>query len=138
MSRETAREKREQAEALLGALNARDFEAIAEMPVHPDLEFHSIIGAAEGGIHHGVQGLREWAEAVDSTFDGFRIELLDLREVDGERALLVIRLTATAKASGVPIDTQVGQVWTWRNAKMWRNEAFSDTRDAFKAAGLQE
>ena len=138
MSRETAEEMREQVEALVGALNARDFEAIGEMPVHPDLEFHSVIAAAEGAIYHGVQGLREWGTAVDSTFDGFRSELLDLREVNDERALLVVRLTARAKASGVPIDTQVGQIWTWRNGKMWRNQVFSHPQDAFKAAGLQE
>ena len=138
MSRGTPQWKREQAEALFAALNERNFEAIAEMPIHPDMRFHSVFAAAEGGIYHAVQGLREWAKAVDSTFDRFYVELLDFREVDDERAVLGVRITAQAKASGVPVDTRVGQVWTWRGGRLWRNEVFSDPRDAFKAAGLSE
>jgi ketosteroid isomerase-like protein len=128
--------KREQAEALLAALNARDFDAFGEMPVHPDMEFHSVFAAAEGEVYHSVQGLREWAQAVDSTFDRFHNELMDFRELDDERALVVVRATGRAKASGVPIDTSLTQIWTWRDGKMWRNQVFTDRREALKAAGL--
>lgn len=93
-----------------------------------------MIAAAEGGIYHGIQGLREWAEAVDSIFDRFNHELIDFRELDAERAFVVVRLTGQAKASGVPVDERFAQIWTWRNGKMWRNEVFTDLREALKAA----
>jgi ketosteroid isomerase-like protein len=138
MARQTPQGKREQAEALLAAINTRDFEALGEMPFHPDMEFHSVFAAAEGEIYHGIQGLREWAEAVDSTFDRFNNELIDFREVDDERAVVVVRATGQARASGVPVDALLTQIWTWRDGKMWRNQVFTDQREAFKAAGLSE
>lgn len=59
-------EKHEQAEAVFGALNARDFDTLGNMPFHRDMEFHSAIAAAEGRVYHAMNGLREWAEDVDS------------------------------------------------------------------------
>jgi hypothetical protein len=38
----------------------------------------------------------------------------------------------------VPVDARLTQIWTWRNGKMWRNEVFTDPREALKAAGLAE
>jgi hypothetical protein len=58
MSRKAPQGKREQAEAILAALDARDFNALGEMPFHPDLEFHSLFAAVEGRIYHGIQGFR--------------------------------------------------------------------------------
>jgi ketosteroid isomerase-like protein len=138
MSRETPQGRRALAEALFAAINARDFEALGEMPFHPDMELHSALAVVEGGIYHGIQGLREWAQAVDSTFDSFNSELIEYREIDDERALLIVRITGQAKASGVPLDERLAQVWTWRGGKMWRNEVFTDPREAFNAVGLSE
>jgi ketosteroid isomerase-like protein len=138
MSQETPHGKREQVEAAVAALNARDFEALGEMPFHPDMEFRSVLTAVEGGTYHGIQGLRQWAQDMDSIFQRVNNELIDFREVDDERALVVVRITGRAKASGAPFDERRTQIWTWRNGKMWRNEVFSDPRDAFKAAGISE
>ena len=110
MLRETPQGKRAQAEAMFAALNRRDFEALGDMPFHPDMEFHSAFAVAEGGIYHGIQGLREWAETVDSAFDGLTPELLEYREIDEERALVTVRITARAKISGVPIDERFAQI----------------------------
>ena len=139
MSQETAQATREQAEAILAALNARDFEALGDMPFHPDMQFRSLLFAVEGGaIYHGIQGLRQWAQDIDSVFDDLNNELIDLHEVDDERAVVVVRVTGRAKGSGVPVDERRGQVWTWRKGKLWRNDAFPNPDEAFKAAGLSE
>ena len=131
--------KRELAEAVLAGLNARDFAALAELPWHPEMEFHSVLAAFEGEmVYHGIEGLREWAKAADSAFDDFRSELVAFREIDDERVLLTVRATGRARASGVPIDTLLAQIWTWRSGKMWRNQVFTDPRDALEAAGLPE
>lgn len=139
MSHETPRGKREQAEAAVAALNARDFEALGEMPFHPDMEFRSVLTAVEGGTtYHGIQGLRQWAQDMDSIFEHVNNELIDFREVDDERALVVVRVSGRARTSGAPFDERRVQIWTWRNGKMWRNEVFTDPREAFKAAGISE
>jgi ketosteroid isomerase-like protein len=139
MSQETPQGKREQAEAVVAALNARDFEALGEMPFHPDMEFRSVLTAVEGGTtYHGIQGLRQWAQDIDSIFERVNSELIDFREVDDERAIVVVRVTGLARTSGAPFDGRRTQIWTWRNGKIWRSEAFTDPREAFKAAGISE
>ena len=139
MSQETPQAKRELAEAVFDALNARDFEALGDMPFHPDMEFRSALTAVEGGtVYHGIQGLRQWANDIDSVFEDFNNELIGFHEVDDERAIVVTRVTGRARTSGVPVDERRAQIWTWRNDKMWRNDVFSDPREAFKAVGLSE
>jgi ketosteroid isomerase-like protein len=139
MAQEIPQGRREQAEAVFAALNARDFEALGDMPFHPDVELRSVLTALEGGtIYHGIQGIRQWAQDVDSIFDGLHNELIDFHDVDAERAILIVRVTGRARTSGVPVDERRAQIWTWRNGKMWRNDVFADPREAFKIAGLSE
>ena len=138
MSRENVEDKRGQAEAMFAAINARDFEAVSKMPFHRDMEFHSVFAASEGRIYRGIAGLREWAEDVDSAFEGFHIEVLDLAVLDAERALLAVRVSGRARASGVPVDQRLAQIWTWREGQLWRNDVFTDPREAFRAAGVAE
>src|SRR2546426_8198948 len=123
MSQETPQGKREQVEAAVAALNARDFEALGEMPFHPDMELRSVLTAVEGGTtYHGIQGLRQWAQDVDSIFERFHSELIDVREVDDDRAIVIARVTGRARTSGAPFDERRTGIWTWRNGKMWRSE----------------
>jgi ketosteroid isomerase-like protein len=133
-----SQDRRAQAEAVLAALNRRDFAALAERGLHPDMEFRSAFAVAEGGTYRGLQGLREWATTVDSAFDDFRSELIDFREVDDERAVVVLRNTGKAAASHIPIDVRSGQVWTWREGLMWRNDVYRYVHEAFAAVGLPE
>jgi hypothetical protein len=129
------RERRRQAEATVEALNARDFEALAELPLHPALEFHSRLAKAEGGVYLGLEGVREWARDIDEIFEGYRIELLDFEELDEDRVLLVLRNIGTARGSGAPVDAPSAAIWTWRGDRMWRNEVYSSRVEALRALG---
>ena len=139
MSEETTPEdRREQFEAMLDALNARDFESLAEL-LDPEVEFRSIVGAVEGeAAYTGIDGLRKWAEEVDAVWEDWYQEVVDFREVSESQAVAVIRATGRARGSGVPLDTCTGNVLTWRHGKGWRNEAYSDPSQALEAAGLSE
>ena len=138
MSPDAIEEKRGQAEAIFAAINARDFEALDEMPFHRNMEFHSVFAAPEGRIYRGTSGLREWAQDVDSALEGFRVELFDLTELDAERAILSVRVAGRARASGIPVDQRLAQIWTWREGQLWRNHVFADRQKAFRAAGVAE
>jgi ketosteroid isomerase-like protein len=131
-------DKRALLEAVAAAINARDFDALADMPFHPDMELRSVIAAAEGGVYHGIQGLRDWAHDIDSAFEEFSIRIVEFREVDDERVLAVLHNSGTAKASGVPIEQRTHAVCTWRNGLMWRNDIYSDLHEALDAVGLSE
>ena len=127
---------RAQAAQLMAAINARDFDAAGELPLEPESEFRSIIAASEGATYRGIEGLRQWARDVDAVWEDFRIETLELVPAGDDCAVLVMHLTGTARASGVPLDSTIGQVWHWREGRLWLNEAYADPRDAFAAAGI--
>ena len=129
---------RKQLEAMLDALNARDFESLTEL-LDPAVEFRSILGATEGeAAYTGIDGLRKWAEEVDAVWEDWHQEVVDFREVSDSQAVAVIRATGRARGSGVPLDTCTGNVLTWRHGKGWQNEAYSDPTEALQAVGLRE
>jgi ketosteroid isomerase-like protein len=132
-------DRRKQIQALIDGVNARDFEALATLPFDQEFEFRSAVAAIEGEVYTGgAEGLRKWADTVDAAFNGFHAEVLELHEVAEEQALVVLRVTGTAKASGFPLDERLAQVWTWRDSKLWRNAVYTDAREAFEAVGLGE
>jgi ketosteroid isomerase-like protein len=135
MSQEGSPGKREQVQTSTEALNAWNFEALAEV-FHPELEHHSVFAAVEGEVYRGIEGQRKRWENVTATWDDFRIAVSEVHDVDDERVVVVLRLTGKAKGSGVPLDTLLGQVWTWRDGKVWLIVTHTDPREALEAVGL--
>ena len=129
-------DKQRDAQAVIDALDARDFDALRELPFDDEMEYRSAFAVAEGGTYRGVEGLRQWAADVDATWDRLRTELAEFHDVDDQHAVAIIRLTGIARASGIPLDVRVGQVWTWREGRMLRNVVYTDPNDAFRAVGL--
>jgi ketosteroid isomerase-like protein len=118
------------------ALNARDFEALAEFPLDPGFEFRSLISDSEGSVYRGFDGLREWAANVDEVFEDFRFDILEVRPASEDAAVVMLRITGRARGSGAPFDERNAQVWLWRDGRLWRNEAYSNPDDALRAVGL--
>ena len=137
MSQEALGDKREQVQTSTEALNAQNFEVLADL-FHSELEHHSVFAAVEGEVYHGIEGQRKRWENVRATWDDFRIAVAEVHDVDDERVVVVLRLAGKAKVSGVPLDTLLGQLWTWRDGKVWRIVSYTDPRDALVAAGLSE
>jgi ketosteroid isomerase-like protein len=129
--------KRDYVEAVVRAVNARDLDTFDRL-FHPEIEFRSLIAASEGEVYRGAEGLRAWIETMDDVWSGFRLELTDLHDAGGDDVVVVFRLTGVAKGSGVPLDSLVGQVWTWRDGRPWRNVAYSTPGEAYAAVGLRE
>ena len=132
------RVSREQFEEFLGAMNARDFGALAAL-FTSEVGFRSLVGGADGGEpDSGVGGLRDWAGEIDAVWEGWHQEIVDFREVSGDQAVIVLRATGRAKGSGVPLTTLTGNVLTWRDEKGWELVAYTDPHEAFEAVGLPE
>jgi ketosteroid isomerase-like protein len=138
MSQPNVEFTREGFEAVLDALNARDFDALAAL-LGPAVEFNSVVAAAEGaGSYRGIDGLRKWAEDVDAVWEDWHQEVVDYRVVSNNQAVVVIRATGRARASGVPLDTRTGNVLTWPPGGGSLLRAYSDPHEAFEAVGLRE
>jgi len=129
---------RERFEAFLGALNSRDFGALDAL-LTSEVAFQSLVGGSEGAEpYSGVEGLRDWANEVDAVWEDWHQEIVEFREVSRDQAVMILRATGRARASGVPLDTLSGNVLTWRNDKGWEVVAYTDPREAFEAVGLPE
>ena len=109
------------------------------MPVSPQFEFHAAISAAEGGTAYaGIEGLRKWAEEIDTTWHDYHSEVVEVHTIDADRVLIVFDATGKARASGVPLDIRGALIWTLQNGRLCRSVAYLDPHKAFEAAGLSE
>ena len=122
--------------ALIQAVQEQDRDGLSQL-LHPQFEFHALIGAVEQRVYAGTDGMLTFLGDMNSTWDGYRIELFDFRDA-GDCAVAVMRISGTAKASGLPLDQYLAQIVTWRDGKVSRVVAYADPADAFRAAGLQE
>jgi ketosteroid isomerase-like protein len=118
---------------IIGALNARDIEALEALPLHPEFEFHSLFSAFEGTQLVGFDGLRRWVDDVDTIWDDFRVEVEEVRAAGDDRAAVALHVTGHAKASGVPLDQHTGQVWTMRDGLLVRSVGYPSADKAFAA-----
>jgi ketosteroid isomerase-like protein len=117
------------------ALNNRDYDWLAAA-MDRGFTFYSALRQMEGEVYLGVDGMRQYFAAVDSTWEDFRFEIAEFHDL-GARSVLVFRLRGRARASGVPLDQQVAQVWTWRGEKVRQVEGYSDPDEALRAVGLR-
>jgi ketosteroid isomerase-like protein len=119
------------------AYSRRDIKAFLAL-VDPAFELHSaIIGGAEGRVYRGHDAVRQWFEDSDAGFEELAIEPTELRDL-GDRVLVLGRIRALGRASGLELDSPTGWVATVRNGKLTEARGFLSWREALKAAGLSE
>ena len=105
-----------------------DFEAIDRVP--PD-ELRL----------RGPNALRQITEANgDTAFTDLRMEPLEIRVADPEGDVVQIavrvRATASGEASGIDLQDEIGQTWTFEAGVAVRMEQFRTWDEALAAAGL--
>src|SRR6187200_1363769 len=106
----------------------------------PDVE-HSRVGAQtpdmEGrwfGLDEFLTAFREYLQALSD----LRIEAERIIDLSGDRVLVLSRQTALGKQSGVPIESELGDLFTLRDGKIVRYYSYWNRADALEAAGLRE
>ena len=124
---------------VLEAWNRRDFETLMSFG-HDDVELHLIGGFADmiGDTFDGPDAvLRFWREMAQTI--GGRIELDDARDLgDGDQLLVRFTWTGSGFGSGAPATMKTGNIWTFRDGKVIRVDAYYDPDAAFEAAGIEE
>jgi ketosteroid isomerase-like protein len=104
----------------------------------PEVELRQMSSMLDtAGDFHGYQGLADAArEILQATTDiGYVAE--EVRAA-GDRVATVALVSGTGRLSGAPFESRTGQLFTLRNGRVVRWEAFDDPADAFRAAGLSE
>jgi ketosteroid isomerase-like protein len=115
--------------------------ARGEFPVSfidADVE-HSRIGAQTPDMEGEFRGIGDFSRAMAEylhPFSDLRIEAEDIIDIDDDRVLVLSRHTARGKLSGVPIDHELGDLFTLRAGKVVRYDSYWNRAEAMKAVGL--
>ncbi len=106
----------------------------------PEVEF-ARIGAQTPDMEGRWFGLDEMSTAIREylrPLSDLRIEAERIIDLSGDRVLVLSRQTARGKLSGVPIEHELGELFTLRDGKIVRYETYWDRAGALEAVGLSE
>ena len=103
----------------------------------PVFEMH-LVGVGGGPAYYeGASGIRQFFRDVAESWQSFRFEATDLRDL-GDRVLVLGDVSGCGRGSGVEVDDR----WAWiiaiRDGRATSLRGFVDQREAFEAAGLSE
>jgi ketosteroid isomerase-like protein len=87
-----------------------------------------------------IRGLEAWRGLMDSMPWGrsLRLEPERFFDVDDERVLVFMRVTAEGEGSGVPVGRRTAHEITIRDGVVVRLKVYADRTEALEAAGLRE
>lgn len=87
------------------------------------------------GVYVGRDAVIEGSRHYWGTWDDYRVETDELIDA-GASVVVVGNEIGRGKGSGVPIQRQLAQVWTFYRGKIIRWDIFPDKDSALRAAGL--
>ena len=116
------------------AFGAGDLETIVGF-IDPDFEIHDrVIGSPSG---RGPDALVANAAAVREAFGDVSWEPREFID-GGDRVLVRVHVTGTGEHTSLPIDDDVGHIYTIKEGKAARLDIFRTWAEALEAAGLSE
>ncbi len=89
-------------------------------------------GWPEPEVHRGHDGLREFIRRWAGTWDDFRSELIEARDL-GDEVVAVSHETGRGKGSGVPLEQQRGHRFEVRDGLITRVRSYASKDDALAA-----
>jgi ketosteroid isomerase-like protein len=102
---------------------------------HPEFEME-LVGVTGEPVHYaGASGIREFFRDVAQSWESFRFEATDLRDLGG-RVLVLGHVRGRGRVSGVEVDDS----WAWivqlREGRAASLRGFLDEHEALEAAGM--
>lgn len=132
-------EGEQNAEALRQGFESYNRDGVEAIVGLFDPEFEAVVPAdvsVEPDTYRGVDGIRRYFAAFEGAMDNVQFHFEQYVPA-GEHLLTNIRLTARGVGTGIEVEQSVWQLWTMRDGRAVRMEAFGDREDAERAAGLR-
>ncbi|HEY4429211.1 MAG TPA: hypothetical protein VGN08_13495 [Solirubrobacteraceae bacterium] len=124
--------------SILGEWERADFRSLSW--AHPEIEY-LVTGGPEPGKWDGVAAMSESVRDYMGAWKNYGISAEELRELDGERVLALVRLSGRGKASGIDL-AQTGaegaEVWHLRDLTVTRLHMYWDRDRALADLGIEE
>lgn len=122
---------------MFAAFNRKDIDPQVEL-LSEDYEWRPAFtggGLVERNVFHGRDGYRRYLRELEDTWASVELEIDEIREL-GDSVLVLARIHAIGRASGVEVDQPFGGIWTFVDGELVKGQAFR-TRDAALRAALE-
>jgi ketosteroid isomerase-like protein len=98
---------------------------------HPEFvwDMSKFGGWVEGDVYEGLDGARRFMADWREAWDDWRLEVEDIQAA-GDRVLVVCNQHGRSRTSGLVVDMRLAQLWTLRDGKQVRMEAYGDVDEA--------
>jgi ketosteroid isomerase-like protein len=94
-------------------------------------------GWPEQLTYRGIEGARQFIAEWTEAWDDWELEVEDYIDA-GKRVVVLLRQRGRSKATGVPVEMRLGQVWTLRDEQQIRMQMYASPEEALEAAGLRK
>jgi ketosteroid isomerase-like protein len=123
--------------ALVEAINRGDFDDALRY-MHPEVEIYPAVGGELDiqPVYRGHEGFQRWWER---SHDGFEMTV-KVEEVlkPAEDRVLQVELWCPRGRQGIETETEISDLYAFRDGLVHRVEGFRDRAEALEAAGLRE
>jgi ketosteroid isomerase-like protein len=118
-------------------IEAQLTDAALEELCDPEVEWVPVPqGLLTGGSYVGYEGIRRFSADFFSAWDEFVAEPKEFRDVGNDR--VVVSMRVRGRMHELEIDEVWSAIWTLRNGRIVRSQAFTSEDGALEASGLRE
>ena len=118
--------------------NERGFDGVGDSDlVTDDFEFHEPPEQPAPRVARGREEVRKLGGEFDAAWEEHQSEPQEIRAVDADRVLLV-SVEHFKGRDGIEVEAPFAAIFTLRDGKLVRWQAFWDKQNALEAAGLSE
>jgi ketosteroid isomerase-like protein len=116
------------------AHNRGDLDALTQV-YDPDVVFETLLL----GTHHGNEAIRLIYEENQKTLSGYTVDPMELIEAGGQ-VVAVAQVTGVGPASQIAMEDRdrFAFLFTIKNGRVVREQAFRNREEALEAAGLHD
>ena len=127
-----SRENLERVKQGFAAHNRGDLDALVEF-YDADVVFETLLL----GTHCGNKAIRLIYEENQKTLAGYDVEPVELID-SGDKVVAVVRMVGAGSSSRIAMDEGFAFVFTMRDGRCVREQAFRNREEAVEAAGLPD
>jgi ketosteroid isomerase-like protein len=113
------------------AHNRGDLDFLVEL-YHPDAVFETLLL----GTHHGNEAIREIYAENQRTLSGYDVVPIELIEVGDDKVVAVAQAVGSGPVSEIAVAEPFAFVFTFKDDRIIREQAFRNREEAVEAAGL--
>ena len=127
-----SRENVERVKAGFAAHNRGDMDALVEF-YDPEVVFETLLL----GTHHGNEAIRLIYEENRKTMSGYDVIPVELIDA-GDKVVAVAQVVGAGTVSRIALDDRFAFVFTFKDDRVVREQAFRNREEALEAVGLSK